>query len=78
MATSVSKLLHEAHLRYQRSALRPESTALPCAEIRGTKCRNYPITAFKPEWFTHLRANFWRSYIDTLIFMSKVTTFCML
>jgi len=73
----VTKLLHEAHVKYQRQQLAHERVTLPSSEVRGVSRRasqrereTYSQT-FRPEWFTHLRPNFWKAYFETLIEMSK-------
>jgi hypothetical protein len=76
---NAARLLHEAHLRYQRQMLKPDASAsyvaaLPCSEIRGVTRQVSTREAsaeFKPEWFTHLRPNFWKAYFDTLIYMQR-------
>jgi hypothetical protein len=78
---SVRRLLHDAHLRYQRDALRPASqtdvnyvSALAASEIRGVTrqlSRRELDMTFDPSWFTGLRPNFWKAYFDTLTFMAK-------
>jgi len=71
----VERILHDAHLRYQRQQLRGDSVSLPCDEVRGVKRRmgasELRSREFKPEWFSHLRPNFWRGYFETLIALSK-------
>lgn len=74
-AKAVERMMHEAHLRYQRQALAGDHVDLPCDEVRGVR-RKMGVSElrsreFKPEWFTHLRPNFWRGYFETLVVMSK-------
>lgn len=72
-AKAVERMMHDAHLRYQRSMLTPQAqdkacvVTLECAEVRGCRVRSMPHQTFKPEWFTHLRPNFWKAYFDTLL-----------
>ena len=77
----VDRLLHDAHLRYQRQQLAPAADALPCNNANATPCpevrgcrrakgaseRSSDAAVFKPEWFTGLRPNFWKAYFDTLL-----------
>ena len=70
-AKHAKRILHEAHLRFQRSKLKAEAIGIPCGEIRGVRVRSMLIQTFKPEWFTHLRPNFWRSYVETVLYMSR-------
>ena len=70
----IDKMLHEAHLRYQRQQLRGDAVSLPSSEVRGVKRRRTKseiesyAQQFRPEWFTHLRPNFWRAYFETLMY----------
>jgi hypothetical protein len=71
---SVTRLLHDAHLRYQRQAMRPDKTYTASSEIRGVKrqpSRRELDAVWLSEWTTGLRPNFWKAYFDTLSFMTK-------
>jgi len=69
----VERMLHDAHLRYQRQQLSGDKVEIPCPEVRG--CRRVKTKSelqarnqqFRPEWFTHLRPNFWKAYFETLV-----------
>jgi hypothetical protein len=74
----VEKLRHEMHLKFQREMLRRDATTLPdgqtleCSEVRGVRRKMGASeikarSVFRPEWFTHLRPNFWKAYFDTLL-----------
>lgn len=72
----VERILHDAHLRFQREMLRQDEAAinakLPCPEGRGCHFRMAKAkTTFRPEWFTSLRPNFWKAYFETLRYMSR-------
>jgi hypothetical protein len=71
-AKAVDRILHDAHVRYQRDALRPDRVDMPCTEVRGVKRvkgqSELRSEVFKPEWFTHLRPNFWTAYFETLVY----------
>lgn len=75
-ATQVERLLHDAHLRYQRQQTAPdrEHGTLPCPEVRGcrvdAKHHIRPLVML-PHYFTGLRPNFWRAYLETMVFMSS-------
>jgi len=70
----VERVMHDAHLRYQRQQLRPETqenyvSSLPCPEQRGChEDRRHHIKqqTWQSEWTTGLRPNFWKAYFDTL------------
>lgn len=79
----VDRLLHRAHLAYQREQLRPSADASPknnphagaCPEVRGVR-RQQSIgerkaQVWQPHWQTGLRPNFWKAYFDTLLYMGK-------
>lgn len=71
---NVDRMLHQAHLDYQRRQLAGDRHDMPSAELRGVKreCSVHEReTQFRMEWFTHLRPNFWKAYFDTLQFMAK-------
>lgn len=67
----IDAMLHDAHLRYQREQLKADHTrgALPCSEVRGVRVRNMPVQMLQSHWFTGLRPNFWRGYIETMLYM---------
>lgn len=71
---AVERMMHEAHLRYQRQTLRGDHVDLPCDEVRGVRRvmskSELKSREFRPEWFTHLRPNFWRGYFETLVVMA--------
>lgn len=71
IAANAARLMHDAHLRYQRTMLKADHVELPCSEVRGVReARRVPQT-WRPEWTTGLRPNFWTAYFDTLTYMSK-------
>lgn len=75
-----NRILHSAHLRFQRHAMRkdPDSQGLASEELRATRFRRDV-----PRWLEEqrlqqrlavcsgLRPNFWKAYIQTLVYMSK-------
>jgi hypothetical protein len=75
IAANAARLMHQAHLAYQRQQLAPSSSnqykqVLGVSELRGLRydARHHnAVVEFKPEWFTHLRPNFWKAYFDTLL-----------
>lgn len=71
---SVDKMLHDAHLRYQRQQMKADVVDIPCSEVRGVR-REMSLrernVVWLPEWSTHLRPNFWKAYFDTLMYMSR-------
>lgn len=74
----LAKLQHDAHVRYQRNALRADAVHTAPTELRGVAFQH-----FLQEWLvkqraaqlnavcTGLRSNFWRAYVETIIYMSK-------
>lgn len=76
--TQAERLLHRAHLRYQRQAMWPDRVALPCDEVRGVRYR-YDVKDWLQEQrrqqrcavLSGLRSNFWKAYVDTVVFMTK-------
>lgn len=77
----VNGLMHDAHLRHQREQLKPadarlsDGSRLASPEVRGVK-RETSVSErkaheWKPEWFSHLRPNFWKAYFETLLACSK-------
>jgi len=76
----VDRLMHETHLRYQRQQLAKDTAStggngLPCPEQRGCR-RKMSVSerkshVFKPEWFTHLRPNFYKAFFETLLYMAN-------
>lgn len=67
----VSRLMHDAHLRYQRASLKADHVDLPTSEVRGVHEQRRVVQTWKPEWTTGLRPNFWKAYFDTLTYMAK-------
>lgn len=72
----IAKMQHRAHLAYQRAELRKQRDAvaaklLDCSEVRGCKVRDIPQQPFQLHWFTGLRPNFYRAYMDTVLFMQR-------
>jgi hypothetical protein len=74
----VARVLHAAHLRFQQAALRPETVTLPCPEQRDTRFRYQPKqwllaqrSAQLVAVLTGVRPNFWKAYMDTIVYMSK-------
>jgi hypothetical protein len=70
----VQKLVHDAHLRYQRQQTAPDTVAMPSSEIRG--CKREPSkrerdAVWNPAWMTGLRPNFWKAYFETLSHFAK-------
>ena len=77
----VQRIMHDAHLRYQRQQLAKDKAStgvngLPCPEQRG--CRREMSTTerrkretFDLAWFTGLRQNFYKAYFDTLHYMAQ-------
>lgn len=69
----VDRMMHDAHLRYQQTMLRADTThgTLPSSEVRGCHEQRRVAQVWRPEWSTHLRPNFWIAYFDTLTYMIK-------
>ena len=81
---AVERMMHDAHLRYQREALARAADASPkhnphgldCPEIRGVKRKRSKMElrvmseAPQAHWFTGLRPNFWKAYYETLLYMT--------
>ena len=70
--TWMDSTLHKAHVQYQRQQMRPDhaSGRLPCSEVRGCKQVGPALrdvsAAVMASWFTRLRPNFWKAYVETL------------
>jgi hypothetical protein len=69
----VRRILHDAHLRYQRERLARDASAsgLPAAEVRGCKreLESNHATRYanvvQPSWFTHVRPNTVKVFIQS-------------
>ena len=80
--TNAERLLHEAHLRYQRQQLARDTTRA-VQPLESTEVRDVRFRYSLPEWLqaqrleqrrgvlTGLRSRFWSAYLDTIVFMSK-------
>lgn len=71
---AVDRMMHDAHLRYQRQVLKADATGMPSTEIRGVKrvvSKREADVVWLSELTTGLRPNFWKAYFETLSFMAK-------
>ena len=72
----VERVLHDAHVRYQRQCTAPDAAArvtsrgaMPSSEVRGLRremSKHERDVIWNPAWMTGLRPNFWNAYFDTL------------
>jgi hypothetical protein len=75
----VELMMHQAHLRYQRQVLAPSPQKCYIAPVgdavrglhRQPSASERRAMQFKPEWFTHLRPNFWKAYFESLIKLAQ-------
>lgn len=71
---AVERMMHDAHVRYQRQQLAPERTGMPSTEVRGChEQRATRVVQWKPEWFTHVRPNTIRAFIESQLDYARVT-----
>ena len=79
--TRSERLLHEAHLRYQRQQLAPDATGMPSAEIRGAKRKPSPREAatyaqvYHPHWFAASRnPRIWTAFVQSQMWYARNLT----
>lgn len=72
-------LRHQAHVRYQKQELKADPARMYAVEkenvprgLRRERSLNEKRFVFNPAWFTGLRPNFWRGYIETTLIMRGV------
>lgn len=76
----VESIMHDAHVAYQKAQLaraKPDDYVggglAPC-EVKGLRLRRQRAlasSAWRPEWSSGLRPNFWKAYFETLRVMGE-------